>query len=168
MSRKVFFSFHFADDAWRVSQVRNIGVIEGNPPAKDNDWEVVKRGGDAGIQKWIDSQLIGRTCTIVLIGENTANRHWINYEIAKSWNSGLGVIGIHINALKNHNQQTSTQGKNPFDYVVFTGDQKKLSTVIENYKMPFLASSTEAYAYISKNIDQWIEKAILQRKNYGK
>jgi len=28
MARNVFFSFHFNNDAWRASQVRNMGVIE--------------------------------------------------------------------------------------------------------------------------------------------
>ena len=36
MARKAFFSFHYQPDNWRVSQVRNIGVIEGNQPA--NFW----------------------------------------------------------------------------------------------------------------------------------
>ena len=34
-------------DNWRASQVRNMGVVEGSPAATDNDWEAVKRGGDA-------------------------------------------------------------------------------------------------------------------------
>lgn len=29
MPRKVFYSFHFAPDSWRASQVRNIGIVEG-------------------------------------------------------------------------------------------------------------------------------------------
>nr|WP_304441086.1 hypothetical protein [Ignatzschineria sp. F8392] len=31
--------------------MRNIGVIEGNQPAKDNDWETVIGGGDIQIKK---------------------------------------------------------------------------------------------------------------------
>ena len=31
--------------------VRNIGTIEGNRPATDNDWETVKNGGDAAIKR---------------------------------------------------------------------------------------------------------------------
>ena len=78
MSRKAFYSFHFKPDSWRASQVRNIGVVDGNQPVSDNDWEDVKKGGDSAIQEWIDDQLAGRSCTIVLIGENTAGRKWIN------------------------------------------------------------------------------------------
>lgn len=43
--RKVFYSFHYKPDNWRASQVRNIGAVEGNKPASDNDWEEVVKGG---------------------------------------------------------------------------------------------------------------------------
>ena len=82
MARKVFYSFHYNPDNWRASQVRNIGAIEGNQPAKDNDWETITKGGDKAIEKWIADQMSGRSCVVVLIGAGTANRKWINHEIA--------------------------------------------------------------------------------------
>lgn len=57
MTRKAFYSFHYKNDNWRASTVRNIGSVEGNKPASDNDWEEVKKGGDSAIQKWIDGQM---------------------------------------------------------------------------------------------------------------
>lgn len=54
MARRVFFSFHFDNDAWQAGQVRNMGTLEGNEPVSDNDWEEVKKGGDAAIEKWIE------------------------------------------------------------------------------------------------------------------
>ena len=59
MARKVFFSFHFKPDSWRAAKVRNIGLVEGNQPVSDNDWEKVKGGGDPAIKKWIAGQLSG-------------------------------------------------------------------------------------------------------------
>ena len=50
MARRVFYSFHYQPDNWRAATVRNIGSIEGNRPATDNDWEAVKKGGDATIE----------------------------------------------------------------------------------------------------------------------
>jgi hypothetical protein len=79
MARRVFYSFHYKPDNWRASQVRNIGAVEGNKPATDNEWEEIKKGKDKAIQKRIDDQLDGKSCTIVLIGENTAGRKWIKY-----------------------------------------------------------------------------------------
>jgi len=59
MKRRVFYSFHYTPDNWRAGQVRNIGVIEGNRPATDNDWETVKKGGDRAIERWISAQMHG-------------------------------------------------------------------------------------------------------------
>lgn len=100
MKRRVFFSFHYKPDAWRVSQIRNIGALERNRPVTHNDWEQVKRGGDAAIERWIARQMKYRSCTVVLVGSNTASRKWINYEIVRSWNDGMGVVGIHIHGWK--------------------------------------------------------------------
>ena len=77
MPRKVFFSFHFNNDAWRASQVRSMGALEGDEPVSDNKWEEVKRGGDRGIQNWINSQMSGKSCVVVLIGSQTASRQWV-------------------------------------------------------------------------------------------
>ena len=72
MARRAFYSFHYKPDNWRASQVRNMGVVEGNKPATDNDWEDVKKGGDKAIKNWIDGQIKGKSVAIVLIGEKTA------------------------------------------------------------------------------------------------
>ena len=55
--RQVFYSFHYEPDSWRASQVRNMGIVEGNKPASDNDWETIKRGGANAIKRWINDQM---------------------------------------------------------------------------------------------------------------
>jgi len=164
MPRRVFFSFHYDADNWRASQVRNIGAVDGNPAASDNDWESVTRGGDAAIKRWIAGQMYGRTCAVVLIGANTANRKWINFEISESWNQGLGVVGIHVHRLKDRNQQQSAKGLNPFDYVSFTKSGAALS-VIPTHDPPFW-DSRDVYGHIGANIADWIEEAVALRAVY--
>src|SRR5437867_8357494 len=100
MARRVFFSFHYAQDNARASQVRNAGVLEGNARVTDNEWEAITRGGDEAIERWIAEQLEGKSCTVVLIGAATAGRKWINFEVMKSWNDGKGLVGIYIHNLK--------------------------------------------------------------------
>lgn len=163
MARRVFYSFHYEPDNWRASQVRNIGAVEGNQPAKDNDWETVKRGGDAGIERWINDQMSGRTCTVVLIGAQTAGRKWINYEIIKSWNEGLGVVGVHVHGLLDRNQKTSAMGSNPFDPITFPSG-KRLSQVVKTYNPPG-HNSKEVYGWISANLAAMIEEAVRIRLN---
>lgn len=164
MARKVFYSFHYLPDAWRTSQVRNIGVVEGNKPASDNDWETVKKSGDAAIKKWIDDQLDGRSCTVVLIGKDTANRKWINYEIDKSWKDGKGVLGIYIHNLKDSSGSQSSKGNNPFDYLT-TATGTKLSTIVKAYDTGY-TTSTYVYDDIASNLSSWIEEAIKIRNQY--
>ncbi len=161
--RQVFYSFHYQPDNWRASQVRNIGIVEGNKPVSDNDWEDVKKGGDKAIQKWIDDNMKYRSCTIVLVGENTAGRKWIKYEIEKSWNDYKGVVGIHIHGLQDSNQKQSKKGRNPFDDI--TVDSKKLSNIVKCYDTPYI-SSNYVYDHIKENLEKWIEEAIQIRNNY--
>lgn len=162
MTRKVFYSFHYKPDSWRASKVRNIGVIEGNTPVSDNDWEEITSGGDNAIQKWIDDQFKGRSCTIVLIGKNTAGRKWINYEIKKSWSDDKGVVGIYIHNLENEDSEQTSKGDNPFDGFTF-GDEK-LSNIIKAYDPPY-STSKYVYAHIKENIEDWVEEAIDIRNN---
>jgi hypothetical protein len=164
MARHVFYSFHYIPDNWRAGQIRNIGVIEGNKPVSDNDWETITKGGDDKIKEWISQQQDGKSCTIVLIGENTAGRKWITYEIVKSWNDGKGVLGIHIHNLLDRYQNQANIGSNPFTHVTL-GDGKNLSTVVHAYNPPY-SSSKDVYAYIANNIESWVEEAINIRSNY--
>ena len=89
MARRAFYSFHYKPDNSRAAQVRNMGMVDGNNPVSDNDWETVKGGGDTTIKNWIAGQMRGRSCTVVLVGSNTAGRKWINHEIIKSWNDKM-------------------------------------------------------------------------------
>ncbi|MBE4575725.1 hypothetical protein BOO36_18150 [Vibrio navarrensis] len=163
MARRVFYSFHYVPDVMRVSQVRNIGALEANKPASDNDWETVKSGKDVAIKKWIAEQMKGRTCTVVLVGEETANRKWINHEIVESWNNGMGVVGIYIHGLKNMDGNIANKGKNPFDYISYGDSGEKLSSIVKCYN-PQGTNSKDRYAWIAKHLENAVEEAIQIRK----
>lgn len=164
MARKAFYSFHYVPDNWRASQVRNMGVVEGNRPASDNDWETVKKGGDTAIQKWIDEQMNGKSVAVILIGTNTAGRKWINYEIKKAWDGKKGVLGIYIHNLKDKDSNQSTKGSNPFDGFTISGTS--MSSIVKAYDPPY-STSTYVYDHIKENLADWIEKAIEIRGKYG-
>jgi hypothetical protein len=112
--RQVFYSFHYDNDCWRTQIVRNIGFVEGNRPASPNEWETIKKTGPAAIYKWIDDNLKYRSCTIVLIGQETSSRPFVLYEIKRSWELKKGVFGIFIHGLKDMNRLTSNKGENIF------------------------------------------------------
>jgi antiphage defense system Thoeris ThsB-like protein len=165
MARRAFYSFHYAPDNWRAAQVRNMGVIEGNRPASDNDWESIKRKGDAAIEAWIDGQLVGKSCTIVLIGSNTANRKWINYEIKETWKTGKGLLGVYIHNLEDRDGKQSLKGKNPFDYLTLGGES--MARIVPAYNPPY-TRSVDVYAHIKENLAEWIEEGIRVRNRYSR
>lgn len=164
MARKVFYSFHYEADNWRASQVRKMGALEGNEPCSDNDWESVKRGGDAAIKRWIADQLAGRSCAVVLVGAETASRKWVLYEIEQAWNSKKGVVGVRIHNLKDRHSNHAAYGENPFDLFTINDGKKKLSSLVKLYDPPGWAS-TDVYAHIKDNLADWVDEAIDIRKN---
>lgn len=139
MARKVFFSFHYQRDIWRASNIRNSGVVEGQAAAGFSDasiWEEAKKKGDATIKKMIDDALIGTSVTAVLIGAQTANRKYVNYEIEKSIERGNGILGIYIYNIKDQNGNTDTIGAIPQKlkdggYNVYTWDRSKFGDWVE-------------------------------------
>jgi hypothetical protein len=114
LARQVFYSFHFARDSQRVSQVKNMGVVGGQRILSSNDWEDVKKGGNDAIEQWIAEEMKGKSCLVVLIGKETAGRKWVKYEIEKAWNDKKGVVGVYIHNLKNLAGEQDTKGNNPF------------------------------------------------------
>src|SRR5690242_14034606 len=100
MPHKTFLSFHYKDDNWRVSQVRNIGAIEEQSLLSANKWEEIKKKGDDAIKNWIETNMNGKECLIVLVGANTSSRRWVKYEIKRACERGIGVLGIYVHNLK--------------------------------------------------------------------
>jgi len=166
MPRHVFYSFHYEPDNWRVSQIRNIGKIEGNKAALDNRWEEVKEEGEAAVKRWIDAQLKGRSCTLVLIGSGTAKRKWIDYEIKESWRLKKGVVGIHIHKIKDRHQRASTKGANPFSHFTLGDDKKKFDQIVKTYDPPG-ADGKAVYGWIAQNITAIIDEAIEIRNSHS-
>lgn len=155
--RKIFYSFHFDNDVMRVQLVRNMGVVEGNLPVAANTWEEVKRKGDAAVETWIDDNMSGKSCVIVLIGSDTSKRPWVKHEIAKAWKDGKGLLGIYIHNLKCPNNGTCSKGANPFE--AFTFSSKGATVVPKTYD----PKASDAYADIAANLSDWVEMAIKQR-----
>jgi len=157
--RQVFYSFHFDNDVMRVQQIRNIGAIKDNKPVSANTWEEIRRNGKLAIKKWIDDNMNYRSCVIVLVGEKTADRPWVKYEIKKAWNEGKGLLGIFIHNIKCPRNGKCKRGPNPFEKITLTNG-KKLSSVVRCYN----PSRTDAYNDIKDNFEMWIEEAISIRK----
>jgi hypothetical protein len=119
MARRVFFSFKYKDVS-RAMVVRNSWVAQGREAAgfiDAADFEKVKRQGDAAIKRWINSQLMGTSVTVVLVGAKTCGSRWVKYEIEQSKARGNGLLGIDVSKIKDLKGATSERcGEIPRGY----------------------------------------------------
>ena len=118
---------------------------------------------DLNEMDWIDEQMHYRSCTVVLVGSNTAGRKWINYEIEKSWSKGMGVVGINIHNLKDGGGNQSNYGNNPFNGINVNG--LGLSNIIQVHNPPYW-DSKDVYNCIANNISSWVDDAVRIRNRY--
>jgi hypothetical protein len=91
-------------------------------------WEKEKSKGPTVIKNLIETGLKKTSVTTVLIGDETADRRWVKYEIVKSFEKGNGILGIHINRIRGKEQVISSRGLNPLDRLAFqiSVDGKKI------------------------------------------
>lgn len=157
MAKSVFYSFHYDLDSWRVQQIINIGVLEGQPILNAQAWEEVKRQGDKAIEKWISDQMSYKKAVVVLVGSGTAARPWVQHEIVKAWNDKKPIVGVRINGLADSNGKIDSVGVNPFSKITF----KSGGTLADFVPLhtPVGSTSKDVHANIAANIATWVDGA---------
>lgn len=115
MAKSVFYSFHYTRDVNRIQLVRNFDALEGQSILNAQKWEEVKRKGDAAIEQWIKDQMGYKKAVIVLIGQETAGRPWVQYEVDKAWADKKPLLGIRIHGLASFNGGADKPGPSPFE-----------------------------------------------------
>lgn len=157
MARSVFYSFHYQNDISRVMIVRNRWVTYGGQIVSGvidhAEFEKIQRTGDKAIKNWIDTQLQRTSATVVLIGSETLERPYVQYEICQSINKGNAIIGVYVNNLKNLSGYTST----PCDPHTRIGHY-------ENNLPIYFDEIATIYDYVYDNgfanLGSWVEKAV--------
>jgi hypothetical protein len=142
MARRVFFSFHFERDIFRVNVIRNKNVVAGTDGAgfyDHSEYEEAKKKGDDTIKRMIREKLVGTSVTVVLIGAETAGRAYVKYEIEQSIANKNGLLGIHIHNITSVDKTTDYRGAVPsvpygveFPTYDWDGDLTRFAGEIEN------------------------------------
>lgn len=119
--RRVFFSFHYQNDIWRVNQVRNSWRYQHGEEREAEGffdasiWESSKRTGPDSLKHLIREGMKNTSVTCVLSGSETYRRRWVRYEIARSILKGNGLLVVSVHRLKNQAGLVSNAGENPLD-----------------------------------------------------
>ena len=131
------------------------------------EWETVERKGEVAVKSWIDRQMVGTGVTVVLIGQQTATRPYVKYEIQQSIRHRKGILGIHIHGIKDPKRRTTRMGLNPLhDFTVMRDhpwfglfgvkSEQRLSDIFQTFDWEEDNGR--------KNMPDWIEEAA-QRAN---
>lgn len=164
MPRRVFFSFHYQRDIWRVNIVRNHAKVKSRYQEAgywdSSLWESAKEAGDITLKRLINAGLKNTSVTVVLIGTETSERKWVKYEIEASYKRGNGMLGIYIHNVKNIIGRTDSKGRNPFDS--FTIEQPSQFAYMSKPQIR-MSRIYPTYDWVNdggyNNFSKWVEDA---------
>lgn len=157
MANKCFLSFHYKQDSWRVSQVRQIGAIE------NSLYWIRTNGKKSRKQAMMPSKMDRRQHERQRMPCRTCGREDCQPPLGQtrdkeSPKDGLGVLAIHVHNLKDSDGNQSSKGSNPFTGLTVDGE----AVTGKVYDPPY-TTSTNVYDYIKSNIETWVSDAIKAR-----
>ncbi|MFG2167461.1 TIR domain-containing protein [Micromonospora chersina] len=161
MAKSVFYSFHYERDVHRVQLVRYINALEGQPLLNGQRWEEVRRKGPKAVQDWIHGQMAYKKAVIVLIGQDTANRPWVIYEIEKAWFDKKPLLGIRIHGLSSLGS-IDRQGSNPFDKAKVGTGIPIFDPTVKDWRGN--TDSQATYRNLASNLLSWSEKGVVRAR----
>jgi len=138
MAKRVFFSFHYQDVIdFRANVVRNHGsfkLTKSEAGFYDSSiWEEAKKESDLSLKRLINKGINHTSNTCVLVGTNTFERRWVDYEIMKSLEAGNHIFAVHINGIKCKNGKTKLNGNNPLYYLGYSFPETGKKIQLHNY-----------------------------------
>lgn len=155
--RKIFPSYDWDEDGWRVNQIVNLPYILGKEKigfVKNVPIEEVKQSEEA-VRRWIDKHLSGCSCLIVFVGEKTYQSKWVLYEMKQARDKGMGRLLIGLEGLKNKDGIACLGGPDPYAANgLYTLSPDPSAYIIRQYK--WIADEGQ------KNISNWIEDACVR------
>tara|TARA_B110000902_G_scaffold148956_1_gene171579 strand:- start:24 stop:599 length:576 start_codon:yes stop_codon:yes gene_type:complete len=159
MAKRVFFSFHYQDVIdFRANVVRNHWLTK-----KDREdagffdasiWEEAKKKGNLSLKRLINGGLKNTSTTCVLVGSDTFNRKWVNYEIMKSVSIGNHILAVHINSIKGKDKKTKTKGPNPLYYLGYSFSKDGKTVNLYDYIDKKWIKYTDLDSYSVKEVDE--------------
>jgi hypothetical protein len=115
-ARRVFFAFHNKRDFSRANEVRARYALDGGTAEGFHDislWRETEHHGKQAVEQMISTAIARTSVTVVLIGSETANRGYMNHEIARTLANGNGLLGVHIHDIKDADGNTAEKGAVP-------------------------------------------------------
>ena len=98
-----------------------------------------------------------KKAVIVLIGQQTTGREWVNYEINKAWADKKPLLGVRIHGLSSMGTVDETSGASPFSAAsripVFDPTVKDASGSTD---------SKATYKKLGENLELWSSQGVIR------
>lgn len=114
---RLYFSFYYTRDRRRARHVVERWLAGAGRAATAfiprPVLEEMVRTGVPSIYRWIDAEVARADATVVLIGAETAGRHFVEYEIAASIRHGRPLLGVRVHGLPGEDDRPDPPGRSP-------------------------------------------------------
>ena len=114
---RVFFSFAYTEDHHRAQTIMEHYLNHPNTSAtgfiEDEEIDRMCEEGLLRVYRWIEEEISKAEAVVVLIGHNTAGKHFVEFEIACAQKNSKPMIGVFIEELCDQNGNTQAQGPSP-------------------------------------------------------
>jgi len=121
MARRTFFSFHYQADVTRANVVKNSWVTRDREDSGFFDssaFERAQRTDEASLKAFLNNAMDGSSVVCVLVGNQTAARRWVRYEIQRGIWESKGIVGVRVHTIADLRSQAPTvAGPNPLDMI---------------------------------------------------
>ena len=148
---RVFFSFAYTEDHHRAKTIMEQYLVHPNTSAtgfiEDGEIDRMCEEGLVRVYQWIEGEVSKADVVVVLIGHNTAGKHFVEYEIAQAQKNAKPIIGIFIEGLPDQNGQLNPKGRSSlfpvfplYDYIKDQGANDLplwLQKAKENHPSPY-------------------------------
>ena len=157
MAKRVFFSFHYQDVIdFRANVVRNHRITKDNQAGyfDASIWESAKKTSELALKRLINSEIQNTSVTCVLVGTETFNRRWVDYELFKSLEKGNKIIAVHINGIKDKYGSTKPNGNNPLYYLGYSFVNNGTKIKLHNYIKGNWTDYNDLDGWFVKQVDE--------------
>ena len=154
--RRCLFIFDYDNDLARAKQVADCGIVDARAPEGFDDkarWEAASREGPDAVHRLIDDALKGTSATVVLIGEHTAEREYVDYAIERSIERQNGIVGFFIDELTDENGVPGARG--PVPYEVETAGKLE-------------AGGYQSHPWNRSDFADWVEQAATEWRRFAR
>ena len=159
MARRTFFSFHYNADVQRAQVVKNSWVTREREDAGFFDssaFEKAERTNEDTLKAFLNKAMEGSSVVCALIGNDTASRRWVRYEIQRGVWDARGILAVRIHTISHFTKGTTTAGVNP---LALLGVHVEATTTGKSVRLIERTSPSASWVYssdLTKVLPKWV------------